>query len=165
MGAWGVYTNDPPGDAIGGMITGAGLRRLCDNVYGIAGSYGINGYCLSANGIPNSWKGPNVKGPTNNIPLFMDALRFDGWPEDSEGPALNENDAWVGANEIKRYVINRHRGFVGCVFIDGNARKVGLKEVWKLNWHQKFRTNGMWTKAGGVANSSWPEWIRSYPDY
>ena len=55
---------------------------------GFYGSYGINGYCLSANGIPNSWKGPNVKGPTNNIPLFMDSLRFDGWPESDEGLSL-----------------------------------------------------------------------------
>jgi prepilin-type N-terminal cleavage/methylation domain-containing protein len=165
LGAWGVYTNDPPGNAIGSMITAAGLPRLCDNEFGIAGSYGINGYCLSANGIPNSWKGPNVKGPTSEIPLFMDALRFDGWPEDTEGPALNEADAWIGANEIKRYCINRHRGFTNCVFIDGNARKVGLKEVWKLKWHRNFNTNGIWTKAGGVVSSSWPEWIRGYPDY
>jgi prepilin-type N-terminal cleavage/methylation domain-containing protein len=63
MGAWGVYTNDSPGDAMGGSLSADGMRRLCGNVYGIAGSYGINGYCLSANGIPNSWKSPNVKGP------------------------------------------------------------------------------------------------------
>ena len=167
MGAWGVYTNDPPGDAIGTALDSAGMPRLYDNVYGIAGSYGINGYCLSADGIPNSWKGPNVKGPTNNIPLFMDALRFDGWPEDTEPPALNENDAWVGDNEIKRYVINRHRGFTDAVFIDGSARKVGLKEVWTLKWSRKFRTNGMFTKAGGATAATWAPypWIQGYPDY
>jgi hypothetical protein len=95
----------------------------------------------------------------------MDALRFDGWPEDTEGPALNEGDAWSGANEIKRYCINRHRGFTNGVFIDGNARKVGLKGVWKLKWHRNFNTSGPWTEAGGVVSSSWPEWIRGYQDY
>jgi len=165
MAAWGIFTNDPPGDAIGSNLTKeSGLRRLYDNEYGIAGSYGINGYCLSSN-IANSWRGPNVKSATE-IPLFVDALRFDGWPEENEGPALNESDAWVGANEIKRYCINRHRGFVGTVFVDGHARKVPLKELWKLKWHQKFDINGPWTKAGASKRTQpWPEWIKVYPDY
>jgi prepilin-type N-terminal cleavage/methylation domain-containing protein len=164
MAAWGIYTNNAPGDAIGGSLDSAGMRRLYDNEYGIAGSYGINGYCLSANGIVNGWKTTNAKG-ASEIPLFIDALRFDGWPEDTEGPALTEADAWAGANEIKRYCINRHKGYEGCVFLDGHARKVGLKEVWKFKWHPNFNTNGVWTKAGHVVPSSWPDWIRGYPDY
>jgi hypothetical protein len=97
--------------------------------------------------------------------LFLDALRFDGWPEETEGPALTEGDAWIGPNEIKRYCINRHRGYEGCLFLDGHTRKVGVKEVWTLKWHPKFNTAGPWTKAGHVLPSSWPEWIRGYPDY
>ena len=172
MAAWGIFTNDPPGDAIGVSITAAGLRRLCDNEYGIAGSYGINGYCLNMTGNTlatgsQNWRTPDSKG-TSEIPLFLDALRFDGWPQDNEGPALYEADAWVGTNEIKRYAINRHRGYVGCVFVDGHARKVGIKELWKLKWHKQFNTNGIWTKAGGLITTNpslWPPWIRGYPDY
>jgi prepilin-type N-terminal cleavage/methylation domain-containing protein len=165
MAAWGIYTNDAPGDAIGAELVSKGLRRLYDNAFGIAGSYGINGYCLSANGITNGWKTTNAKG-ASEIPLFLDALRFDGWPEDNEEPALTEQDAWTGANEIKRYCINRHRGYEGCVFLDGHAKKVGLKEVWTLKWHRNFNTAGPWTKAGKARRTgTWPAWISGYPDY
>jgi len=169
LGAWGIFTNDPPGDAIGGSLTSSGMRRLCDNEYGIAGSYGINGYCLSANGIPNSWKGPNVKGPTSEIPVFLDALRFDGWPIDTEPPAPNENAAWTDNtnNSMYRFCINRHRGFIHILFLDSSVRKVGVKELWTLKWHRKFRTNGMYTKAGGATAATWDPypWIKGYPDY
>jgi prepilin-type N-terminal cleavage/methylation domain-containing protein len=77
LAAWGIYTNNAPGDAIGASLDTAGMRRLYDDEYGIAGSYGINGYCLSANGIVNGWKTTNVKG-SSEIPLFIDSLRFPG---------------------------------------------------------------------------------------
>jgi len=170
LSAWGIFTNctNTSNQAcMGSYLTAAQMPRLGDD--GIAGSYGINGYCLNMRGTTLStgsqnWRTPDSKG-ASEVPLFLDALRFDGWPEDTEGPALSEAAAWDGLNEIKRYAINRHRGYVGCVFLDGHARKVGIKELWKLKWHKQFNTNGIWTKAGGVVSSSWPEWIRGYPDY
>jgi prepilin-type N-terminal cleavage/methylation domain-containing protein len=159
FGAWGIESKtylDP-------FLLTAGLPPLGED--GIAGSYGINGYCLnSGNRFPNSWLGPNVKGPTNNIPVFLDALRFDGWPLDTDGAADDEYAAWTG-NSMARFCINRHRGFTSCVFLDFSARKVGLKELWTLKWSRTFNTAGIWTKAGGVQGSDWPVWIRKYPDY
>jgi prepilin-type N-terminal cleavage/methylation domain-containing protein len=170
MGAWGVYTNVSPGDHIAdipGGLDACGMRRLCDNVYGIAGSYGINSWCQNV-AASNYWKGPNVKGPTSEIPLFLDALRFDGWPIDTEPPASNEAAAW-GPNSMARYCINRHRGFTNFLFLDSSARRVGLKELWTLKWSRNFRTNNSFTKAGNpggnVDPDVWPEWIRGYPDY
>jgi len=61
--------------------------------------------------------------------------------------------------------MDRHNGFVGASFADGHARKVGLKELWKLKWHRDFDTTGPWTRAGGVSSEDWPEWMRKYPDY
>jgi hypothetical protein len=55
-------------------------------------------------------------------------------------------------------------GFSGMVFADGSARRVGLKELWKLRWHKTFNTNGVWTTAGGN-QPNWPEWMRSFRDY
>jgi len=96
--------------------------------------------------------------------MFLDALRFDVWPLESHAPAAQENAAW-GSNHMARCCINRHDGAVNCLFVDGSARKVGLKELWTLKWHKGFNTAGPWTKAGGVQPENWPEWIRPFKDY
>ncbi|GAI81550.1 unnamed protein product, partial [marine sediment metagenome] len=56
-------------------------------------------------------------------------------------------------------------GYVGSVFLDWSARKVGLKELWTLKWHRKFNTAGPWTLASDVQPEDWPEWLRSFRDY
>ncbi len=156
--AWGIY-----------KVTGLGPN-------GMAGSYGLNGYVLTPRplgggattyegGVPvqYGWRTPYVAGGSN-IPVFLDALRYGAWPIETQGPAANEFSAW-GWNNTARFCINRHNGAVGCVFMDWSARKVGLKELWKLKWHRAFNTQGPWTKAGGVRPADWPEWIRDFKDY
>lgn len=143
---------------------------------GISGSYTLNGYVLTPRplgggattyeggvSVDNGWRTPYVAGAAN-VPVFLDALRFDVWPRETHGPAANEFQAW-SANNMARCCINRHNGAVGCLFMDWSARKVGLKELWKLKWHRAFKTDGPWTKAGGVIPSDWPEWIRDFKDY
>jgi len=159
--SWGIYTRNF-----------RGVPQLCPD--GIAGSYGLNSYLLNnqadpshtfENGIrvSNFWKTPQVKG-ASNIPLMVEALRFDLWPQHTEGPAQYEFAAW-SANHMGRCCINRHVGFENASFCDFSARKVGLKELWKFKWHRTFDINGPWTKAGGVQASDWPEWIRPFKDY
>jgi prepilin-type N-terminal cleavage/methylation domain-containing protein/prepilin-type processing-associated H-X9-DG protein len=162
FGAWGIFSKA----SLASALTAAGLPQLGDD--GIAGSYGINGYCLNMNGSTVStgsqnWRTMNVKG-VSDIPLFLEGLRFDGWPLETEGPAADAFATWTG-DSMARFCINRHRGFTAAVFLDGHVRKVGVKELWTLKWHRNFNTGGPWTKAGGVLPSSWPEWIRGYPDY
>ena len=98
-------------------------------------------------------------------PLFMDALRFDLFPIETDGPPDYQFDSWQGESRMKRCCINRHDGFVGMAFLDFSARKVGLKELWTLKWHREFNTTGPWTQAGGAQSGDWPEWIRSFKDY
>ena len=141
---------------------------------GVAGSYSINGYVLSiptnANFVRNvpakdGWRTPNVAG-AGYVPLFMDALRFDLFPLEADGPAEYEFASWIGQeSRMARCCINRHVGFVGCSFMDYSARKVGLKELWTLKWHKSFNTSCPYTLAGGVQPSDWPEWIRPFRDY
>jgi prepilin-type N-terminal cleavage/methylation domain-containing protein len=141
---------------------------------GIAGSYGLNSYLLDTeappghtfeNGIQsdNFFKSPRVKG-AGNIPMFIDALRFDVWPQETELPAQFEDAVWT-ANHMGRCCVNRHDGYMGCSFADFSARKVGVKELWVLKWHKRFNIAGPYTVAGGVQASDWPEWIRPYRDY
>jgi hypothetical protein len=58
-----------------------------------------------------------------------------------------------------------HGGFQNTVSCDGAARKVGMKELWTLQWSRSFDINGPWTKAGGVAPDDWPQWMRGFKDY
>ena len=169
FGAWGIGR---PQD-IDKYVEGAGLPGI--NEDGIAGSYGINGYVLGVEGDVSGskgklkkgefWRGQNIKG-TSKIPFFLDALRFDGWPEDDDSAPEEPGMEWYDINgQIGRYCIDRHRKKTCCVFLDGHARKVALKELWTLKWHRSFNTAGPRTQTGGMEPSQWPEWIRSYPDY
>jgi prepilin-type processing-associated H-X9-DG protein len=158
--AWGIYKDSAIGYSAGPN--------------GIAGSYGLNGHVLATNNpaprgsrnmsTVDNWRTPNVPG-ASNIPLFIDALRFDLWPWCGDAPADYEFAAWTSSNLMSRCCINRHNGAVNCLFLDFSARKVGLKELWTLKWHRTFNTEGPWTLAGGVLPSDWPEWMRNFRDY
>ena len=152
--AWGIFTGD----------------RLGPN--GIAGSFGINGYCLLPRDATTYYGGISVsegfhkagESGTSNTPWFIEGLRFDLWPLHTEAPAADEFAAWSG-NNIARCAINRHQGFLNAAFMDWSVRKVGLKELWKLKWHKEYNTNGPWTTAGGVTSSDWPEWMKNFKEY
>jgi prepilin-type N-terminal cleavage/methylation domain-containing protein len=132
---------------------------------GIAGSYGLNGYVLSTapgttfeggRRTDDNWRTPNAPG-ANNIPLFIDALRFDLWPIWQDEPPQTEDMAWQGTNHMARCCVNRHDGFVNSSFCDFSARKVGLKELWKLRWHKTYPTN--------APAPVWPEWMSRFKEY
>lgn len=158
--AWGIYTQQRD------------HSTLCED--GIAGSYGLNGYVLSTPSntqqfeggrtTANNWRSPNVQG-ANNIPLFIEALRFDFWPLYTDAPAEYEFESWTSTNHMARCCINRHKGYVNSAFCDFSTRRVGLKELWTLKWHKTFNTAGPWTKSGGVLSTDWPEWIRPFKDF
>jgi hypothetical protein len=50
-------------------------------------------------------------------------------------------------------------------FLDWSVRKVGLKELWTLQWHKAYKTDGPWTRAGGVMPENWPAWMQPLKDY
>ena len=141
---------------------------------GVSGSYGLNGFVLSTESdsrefeggrtTMNNWRTPNVAG-ASNIPLMVDALRFDLWPIPTDPPGQFEDMPWSGGNHMARCCINRHEGFVSVGFCDFSARKVGLKELYTLKWHKTFDTTGPWTLAGSVQSSDWPDWFRPFKDY
>jgi type II secretory pathway pseudopilin PulG len=89
-----------------------------------------------------------------NIPVLLDAKMPSDSPRDDSG-----------APPGSAFCIDRHLACVNAVFLDWSVRRVGLKELWTLKWHQKFNTANKWTKAGGVQPEDWPEWMRSFKDY
>lgn len=143
---------------------------------GVAGSYAINGWVLNvpANGAALSegrtrvdhWRSPQVRGAAQ-VPLMVEAIRFDVWPQPNQAPAAREEDTWSSTNHMARAVMNRHVGFVNVSMCDFSAQRVGLKELYTLKWHRSFNTagaldDGRWRHAGPVApvDTTFPGFLR-----
>jgi len=160
--AWGYFT-DQHHAGLGPVGVGPG----------IAGSYGLNGYVLNpqsteyafegGRNTKDCWRIASVKG-ANNVPLLIDAMRFDLWPIETDQPPPTEDIPWESANHIRRACINRHKGFINSAFLDWSVRNVGIKELWTLKWHKTYNTGGAWTTFGGN-QPNWPTWMKKFKDY
>lgn len=151
--AWGVYEADQ-----GGFSAGKN---------GLSGSYGLNSYLLSTPNRPNNWGNFFDVKNASQVPMFMDALRFDLWPNPTDTPADDKYAQWQGQTSMARACIDRHQGFISSAFADGSTRKVGLKELYVLQWGPNYDIGGPYTVAGGVETRPeiWPDWLRHYPDH
>jgi prepilin-type processing-associated H-X9-DG protein/prepilin-type N-terminal cleavage/methylation domain-containing protein len=124
------------------------------------GSYGYNEYL--------AYDLPGRIGPPAKIPLVFDAARSTVMPWHYSDPPAYDGDCWgprSNGPHMKLVCVNRHQGGVNMLFLDWSARKVGLKELWTLNWSERFETKGPWTKAGGALPEDWPQWLRKFKDY
>ncbi len=142
------------------------------------GSYGFNSWLaapvegdslLLTGGGPeeNFWRTTKVNGAAG-IPALGDCWWYSSWPDYRNPPAEQEDtpgELCGCENSMQRYCMNRHRGFVNMLFLDGSSRRVGLKELWTLKWHRRFNTAGPWTKAYRPGSNKWPEWMRGFKDY
>jgi len=136
------------------------------------GSYGLSTWAGSApRGVgevnsyltKNQWRSVNVKG-AGYIPVLADAQWVDGWPTAFDEPPEYDGEPWSArgwsTGGMRRFCINRHNGFVNGLFMDFSARKIGLKQLWKLNWHRN------WTKEASEAGTPvWPDWMKKLKEY
>jgi len=120
-----------------------------------------------------NWRTNNIRN-ASRVPVFGDCSWRGGGPMGDESgsrdflrwkPQLEENAWYTYDHEMCHFAINRHDRFVNHLFMDSSARKVGLKELWKLKWHRKFDTNGPWTNQGGAQQTDWPEWMQKFSSY
>lgn len=140
------------------------------------GSYGINGWVqnpadikiqnlgISAAQLKKYWKKMTAKG-ASEVPVLTDAQWIDFWPNSGDAPPTSESQTWGGNSNFVRIVQNRHNERQNVVFMDGNVRTVGLKELWTLKWHTDYNRAGTYTQAGGATSASWPLWMMYFKDY
>ena len=140
---------------------------------GSVGSYGINDWI--ANPPPDSgfwgfptkycWRSTSLKSAAR-VPVFLDCMYVSAYVLhfDEPPPFYDQYDSWA-SNGIQMFAMDRHNGGTNAVFADWSVRKVGIKELWTLKWHNQFDTSGAWTAIGGATASAWPEWMRSYTEY
>jgi prepilin-type N-terminal cleavage/methylation domain-containing protein/prepilin-type processing-associated H-X9-DG protein len=137
-------------------------------------SYGINSWTNAMTAdrgdrkLEEFWKRTDVKG-AYRIPVFGDATWHDAWPRAVDEPIPLPWDFGGGntgtTGEMNHFCIDRHNGWTNMLFMDWSVRPAGLKELWTLEWHRGYDENGPYTKAGGMAPSDWPTWLRKYKDY
>ncbi len=125
------------------------------------GSYGINGWAETntRQGAHKHWNSKNVPGAAY-VPLFLGANRLDGWPEAWDEPPSHDGEFNTGeGNNMRRFCMNRHKGFVNCLFLDFAVHKTGLKALWTLTWHREW--------ARDIAQRGmpvWPDWMSDFKD-
>jgi prepilin-type processing-associated H-X9-DG protein len=128
----------------------------------IEGSYGMNYWVLNPQderiirgGMrENLWRTANVKG-AKMVPLFLDCSSAGIWPLGSDKPPeYSGQRKGEGGNgdEIRDCCIDRHKGKINGAFLDFSVRRIGLKELWGLQWHRNWY-------ADDEPEPEWPEWM------
>ena len=140
-----------------------------------AGSFGKNGWIGAPEGPnwywgadphENSWRYNFMIEDTTIVPLLLDAVWLHTVPLHSDGPQPVADTIVHGfGHNIQLHCINRHDRAINGLFMDGSARRIGLKELWTLHWHPLWNRENRWTTAGGVTPGDWPAWMRTFEDY
>ncbi len=139
------------------------------------GSYGKNGWIahtkaegwFGADSGENFWHHTIDVDRPDNVPAVMDSAWFHPLPLHSDPPppvADLMNITGFGQN-LWLVAMDRHTEAINVSFLDGSARRTGLKELWTLKWHPLWNTEGRWTTAGGVRPGDWPVWMRNMQAY
>lgn len=161
-------------------LSGAGgtfMAWYCPKHPWRTGSYGLNGYTPVYDGgdrigpqqqVKDRWASI-YKAGASNVPMMLDSALWAGYPTEYDSPPPTEDDAAKAPNitgeSMREFCVPRHNGFINGVFMDWSIRKIGVKELWTLAWHPKFNIAGPYTRAAGMQQQDWPEWMRRFKDY
>ena len=138
-------------------------------------SYGKNGWAANPRGtwyygadiIQNAWNHTYQVERPALVPMLADSAWVHTLPLHSDPPPLffdHVEPSGFGQN-MKFHCMDRHNGTINMLFLDGHARRTGLKEIWTLKWHPTFNTENRWTRGGGVSPGDWPKWMKQYEDF
>ena len=137
--------------------------ELLENVMS---SYGMNLFACSTpatvQGRPKEYhfQNQNLGRRAGEIPVFVDAMWRGGGPSYDEErdyiPHPRENGGWTGYGyEMQHFAMDRHGGGVNVLFLDGSARKVRVRQLWGLLWHEGYDQR----RAERFDESFWPKWM------
>jgi len=136
---------------------------------GYKGSYGWNPWLqcvMSGNPYDHQdkmlWKLYYPK-KANNIPILVDNNKNQNivpYHANDPPPFQGANDTVGSTNsEIRRACISRHGpGWINGLFCDFTVRKIGLKELWELDWHRNW-----YYGESGPMDYNPPDWANEAP--
>jgi len=106
------------------------------------------------------WRTPNVRGAAY-APIMVCAQWKDADPLPEDEPPVDPFIIWTpGEEEMRRACIQRHGDYVNAVFLDFSVRRVGLKELWELWWHQGWPED-----RAAAGRPVWPDWMAGMKEY
>jgi len=117
---------------------------------GMWGSLGIKAYFWG--------KLENITTPAR-VPFYLDARWVDAWPHHTDIPPDEQADG-SHTGYMNTYLMTRHNKAINGVFFDGSARRVGLREFWRLKWHRAFNTADTTVNLYVGDNPPWPPWMK-----
>ncbi|MHC4474702.1 MAG: type II secretion system protein [Planctomycetota bacterium] len=108
-------------------------------------SYGCNTWMCSAvtaafQTDEKMWKTISAKGG-NRIPMIFDCAGYQNaspWHRDEPPDFDGQFVQGTSYDEMRYACLNRHNEHINMVFFDIHVRKVGLKELWELEWHRNW---------------------------
>ena len=76
----------------------------------------------------------------SNVPTWCDAAWYQFQPNDTDPfPADYKTRLAYAGQSINRAVLDRHDDGVNAGMLDGSSRFVGVRSLWSLKWHRKWR--------------------------
>jgi len=130
---------------------------------GDCGSYGANRWVYNARKdvgrfpADRHWKTLNIKGSAD-VPLFLDSRKCGFYALHVDPPPYIEDDrsnsVATSSGRLGLLCINRHHRTINGLFLDFSVKKVGLKQLWELDWHRDWYRN----PETGIYDSNPPIW-------
>jgi len=162
-----------PGGALGpghglGPQSAWGLYGGDGYLSGMSGSYSINAWVYKVSirdkdgsaELRKQWGTFLPKRSPQEIPLIGGNYRYATYAEAWHSPPEFEVGAEYGG--LGSFAVNRHNGSINMTFLDGSARKVGLKQLWTLPWHKEWRADYATRTSRGPIK--WPKWMERMSD-
>lgn len=140
--------------------------RVPDSQGGDVGSYAPNGWMCNPPKHMNSlwgrapkenyWRGYPAK-YASEVPVFTEGWWVDAWPRHTDKPA-NYRDKFQtgGPGEMRTVCVDRHKLTQNVLFADHTVKRVSLKQLWRLRWHQEY---DMYAPL-----PDWPTWMAPCKD-
>jgi len=164
----GSAPNDVAGSSGDAFFEWSWARRRTDSGFDLyVGNYGMNTTVLAEG--PGrekwGWEQTDVRRAAN-IPIYMDCAACNAEERNWRAkPPPYEACFDVQCSWLSFYALTRHDATVNGLFLDWSVRKVGIKELWTLEWSPLWDTANPCTKRGGVKPEDWPQWMRRFKDY
>lgn len=115
---------------------------------GKAGSYGMNLWLLPTGDFATDVNMPQagyirtMDYASSDTPVFGDSQWVGAWPNDQDILPTNfqtpPNTHALGYF-MSRFCVDRHDMSINVSFVDGSARRVEIRGLWRLKWHKTFK--------------------------
>jgi type II secretory pathway pseudopilin PulG len=145
-----AYTGKLGIEAAWGAFSQTNTTLCGTNITGAYGSYGTNTWVSDPGQDPyfsgtagNFWKTTMIS-KAQTVPLMLDSFYHIALPIEQDSPPPFRGSYSYGNNGfMETFCLDRHTvpGETQGIFMDYSARKIGLKELWRLKWNRNFHTD------------------------